>query len=144
MAVISGDGVFSHACLGASDLAQSTAFYDAALRPLGVANLGPFGDNIVLYGKDKPALLILTPGNGEAPSSNGVTVGFAASSQADVDAFHKAGLAAGGVDEGAPGPRGHLPNARSEEHTSELQSLMRISYTVFCLKKKKKTTDNKD
>src|SRR3546814_9625285 len=32
--------------------------------------------------------------------------------------------------------------ARSEEHTSELQSLMRISYAVFCLKKKKKQTDN--
>src|SRR3546814_7394790 len=32
--------------------------------------------------------------------------------------------------------------ARSEEHTSELQSLMRISYAVFCLKKKKKTTNN--
>src|SRR3546814_3467540 len=31
---------------------------------------------------------------------------------------------------------------RSEEHTSELQSLMRISYAVFCLKKKKKTTTN--
>src|SRR3546814_6291516 len=30
-----------------------------------------------------------------------------------------------------------LPVARSEEHTSELQSLMRISYAVFCLKKKK-------
>src|SRR3546814_1308288 len=30
-------------------------------------------------------------------------------------------------------------NERSEEHTSELQSLMRISYAVFCLKKKKKT-----
>src|SRR3546814_3056484 len=30
--------------------------------------------------------------------------------------------------------------SRSEEHTSELQSLMRISYAVFCLKKKKKTT----
>src|SRR3546814_9788277 len=30
---------------------------------------------------------------------------------------------------------------RSEEHTSELQSLMRISYAVFCLKKKRKTTD---
>src|SRR3546814_2585921 len=30
---------------------------------------------------------------------------------------------------------------RSEEHTSELQSLMRISYAVFCLKKKKKTID---
>src|SRR3546814_6290457 len=31
---------------------------------------------------------------------------------------------------------------RSEEHTSELQSLMRISYAVFCLKKKKKKTKN--
>src|SRR3546814_5694873 len=31
-------------------------------------------------------------------------------------------------------------NPRSEEHTSELQSLMRISYAVFCLKKKKSTT----
>src|SRR3546814_6512902 len=31
-------------------------------------------------------------------------------------------------------------NSRSEEHTSELQSLMRISYAVFCLKKKKKKT----
>src|SRR3546814_3491239 len=33
-----------------------------------------------------------------------------------------------------------LKTLRSEEHTSELQSLMRISYAVFCLKKKKKTT----
>src|SRR3546814_4695838 len=32
---------------------------------------------------------------------------------------------------------------RSEEHTSELQSLMRISYAVFCLKKKKKKKDTK-
>src|SRR3546814_8334522 len=32
-------------------------------------------------------------------------------------------------------------HARSEEHTSELQSLMRISYAVFCLKKKKTHTD---
>src|SRR3546814_6243392 len=31
----------------------------------------------------------------------------------------------------------HIPTSRSEEHTSELQSLMRISYAVFCLKKKK-------
>src|SRR3546814_4276674 len=31
---------------------------------------------------------------------------------------------------------------RSEEHTSELQSLMRISYAVFCLKKKKTSTNN--
>src|SRR3546814_4732381 len=35
-----------------------------------------------------------------------------------------------------------LLHPRSEEHTSELQSLMRISYAVFCLKKKKKDTQN--
>src|SRR3546814_1248291 len=34
------------------------------------------------------------------------------------------------------------PRVRSEEHTSELQSLMRISYAVFCLKKKKIKQDN--
>src|SRR3546814_5443971 len=40
-----------------------------------------------------------------------------------------------------PDPRHHFialsPNRRSEEHTSELQSLMRISYAVFCLQHKK-------
>src|SRR3546814_9494360 len=35
--------------------------------------------------------------------------------------------------------REQIERMRSEEHTSELQSLMRISYAVFCLKKKKKT-----
>src|SRR3546814_7549548 len=39
-------------------------------------------------------------------------------------------------------PLGRLgPRSRSEEHTSELQSLMRSSYAVFCLKKKKKTSE---
>src|SRR3546814_16431729 len=36
----------------------------------------------------------------------------------------------------------HLCPTRSEEHTSELQSLMRISYAVFCLKKKNRTYNN--
>src|SRR3546814_2263199 len=54
--------------------------------------------------------------------------------------------------EGAPlaeqrGTEGHLrvrggTVVRSEEHTSELQSLMRISYAVFCLKKQQKTNTN--
>src|SRR3546814_8601703 len=38
---------------------------------------------------------------------------------------------------------GGVGSKRSEEHTSELQSLMRISYAVFCLKKKKKHTTQK-
>src|SRR3546814_6282518 len=37
----------------------------------------------------------------------------------------------------------HLAPARSEEHTSELQSLMRLSYAVFCLKKKNKKPSDK-
>lgn len=111
MAVISGDGVFSHVFLGAADVAASAKFYDAALAPLGVKNMGPFGNGIILYGKDKPAFLIGKPGNGQAASSNGATVGFAAASPADVDAFHAAGLANGGSDEGAPGARSHLPGA---------------------------------
>src|SRR3546814_5650803 len=43
---------------------------------------------------------------------------------------------------GARGPAGRswLQRFKSEEHTSELQSLMRISYSVFCLKKKKRAT----
>src|SRR3546814_3315531 len=48
-----------------------------------------------------------------------------------------------GSDRRALVPQRALPElvlARSEEHTSELQSLMRISYAVFCLKKKKNTT----
>src|SRR3546814_4425451 len=41
------------------------------------------------------------------------------------------------IGERHPHGRGDLVGCRSEEHTSELQSLMRISYAVFCLKKKK-------
>ena len=111
MAAISGDGVFSHVFIGAKDVDSSIKFYDAALAPLGVKNMGPFGDGFHLYGKDKPAFILAKPGNGEMPTSNGTTIGFAAASTADVDAFHKAGLANGGSDEGAPGPRGHLPGA---------------------------------
>src|SRR3546814_3026220 len=36
------------------------------------------------------------------------------------------------------------PTTRSEEHTSELQSLMRISYAVFCLKKKKQESNKQE
>src|SRR3546814_7592302 len=49
---------------------------------------------------------------------------------------HRQPVAAGDRDHHRPVRR------RSEEHTSELQSLMRISYAVFCLKKKKKKINN--
>src|SRR3546814_2398249 len=51
------------------------------------------------------------------------------------------------ADRGGVCGRGRNPTLRiwrSEEHTSELQSLMRISYAVFCLKKKKITSTNHD
>src|SRR3546814_10692713 len=53
--------------------------------------------------------------------------GIDAEMGADLDAV-------GGADEDQPGEE--VGGQRSEEHTSELQSLMRISYAVFCLKKK--------
>src|SRR3546814_5832542 len=49
------------------------------------------------------------------------------------------------ADVGMPKIDGFCPqSARSEEHTSELQSLMRISYAVICLKKKKTRNRNKN
>jgi catechol 2,3-dioxygenase-like lactoylglutathione lyase family enzyme len=111
MAVISGDGIFSHVFIGAADTAASARFYDAVLGTLGIKNLGPFGNGWILYGKDKPAFIIAKPGNGNAPSSNGVTIGFAAATTSQVDAFHAAGVANGGTSEGAAGPRSHLPGA---------------------------------
>src|SRR3546814_5031827 len=48
---------------------------------------------------------------------------------------------AGVVGDGAEIEHHPFSAPRSEEHTSELQSLMRISYAVFCVKKKKKVTN---
>src|SRR3546814_8121064 len=47
-----------------------------------------------------------------------------------------------GMPESGPFPAEKFGRNRSEEHTSELQSLMRLSYAVFCLKKKKPTEKN--
>src|SRR3546814_6854138 len=61
--------------------------------------------------------------------------------------FHMAGaLSEHAEDDGAVGNRDAAfacVMQRSEEHTSELQSLMRISYAVFCLKKKKRTKQHR-
>src|SRR3546814_3237223 len=57
------------------------------------------------------------------------------------DIFTEIAIAGGGVEPRARAQGGSQRLSfthRSEEHTSELQSLMRISYAVFCLKKKKK------
>src|SRR3546814_1602273 len=59
--------------------------------------------------------------------------GLAQPGGADVDEAHG--------DQQRRGEAAMTAQGRSEEHTSELQSLMRISYAVFCLKKKKKTEE---
>src|SRR3546814_2071248 len=77
-------------------------------------------------------------------SSGRVTVGAAAGIRGDIDRAYAAVK-----DPNAYKPSefqasfGSAVRARSEEHTSELQSLMRISYAVFCLKKKNKQKKHK-
>jgi catechol 2,3-dioxygenase-like lactoylglutathione lyase family enzyme len=70
------------------------------------------GDNGVLYGTSGPEFVVLKPRDGKpATHANGGTIGFAAPSRAAVHAFHAAGLAHGGTDDGAPGPRAFTPTA---------------------------------
>src|SRR3546814_5479986 len=64
---------------------------------------------------------------------------FAPASPADSSPLIVGRNSVGAVDRKIASP----PEVRSEEHTSELQSLMRISYAVFCLKKKKQYTINR-
>src|SRR3546814_1883600 len=55
----------------------------------------------------------------------------------EIETLKKVGAALTTVPDGFNIHKTLTRNVRSEEHTSELQSLMRISYAVFCLKKKK-------
>lgn len=104
--------IFTHVCLGAVDMPASKAFYDATLSALGIQNLGSMGEGAVLYGQSSPEFLLLSPANGApATHANGGTLGFAASTRAQVRAFHEAGLANGGTCEGEPGPRAFAPTA---------------------------------
>src|SRR3546814_2413798 len=57
--------------------------------------------------------------------------------------FYRADWAWMGGQGSVIAPKLNAPEGRSEEHTSELQSLMRISYAVFCLKKKKKHNETR-
>src|SRR3546814_9350109 len=58
-----------------------------------------------------------------------------------LDGFHQSALVVGKIAHAHAAPR---HKSRSEEHTSELQSLMRISYAVFCLKKKTSNQNRRD
>ena len=101
-------GMFGHITLGTNDLARAAAFYDAVLAPLGHVR-GLEKKNFVSYGDGSGArLFVMTPYDGRpATVGNGVHVALLAPDRAAVDAFHAAALAAGGTDEGPPGPRPH-------------------------------------
>src|SRR3546814_7659558 len=71
---------------------------------------------------------------GSAVNHNGQSNGIAAPSTPAQEALIRQALADSGVDAATVD---FVEAHRSEEHTSELQSLMRISYAVFCLKQKK-------
>ena len=104
--------MFTHVTVGTNDLAKARAFYDAVLAPLGCKRLKDLGENGSIWGTAAPEFFVLKPANGNAATSaNGGTISFVAPNRAAVAAFHKAALAAGGVDEGAVGPRGWAPNA---------------------------------
>jgi catechol 2,3-dioxygenase-like lactoylglutathione lyase family enzyme len=93
--------MIDHTGVSVADLAKSKAFYRAALAPLGYGLLMEF-DAFAGFGvAPKPDFWI---GKGK-PNVPPVHVAFRADSRAHVDAFHKAALAAGGRDNGAPGLR---------------------------------------
>jgi catechol 2,3-dioxygenase-like lactoylglutathione lyase family enzyme len=101
-------GAIDHVSVAISDVARARAFYDAVLTHLGLV-IRFEADWGVAYGKPNAfaQLWVHPPFEGEANAGNGVHIALRAPSRAAVDAFHAAGLAAGGVDAGAPGLRAH-------------------------------------
>ena len=104
--------IFTHVTVGTNDLKKARNFYDEVLGKLNLKRIADLDENGSIWGEAAPSFFVLKPANG-APASvgNGVTVSFEAPDRASIDAFHKAALAAGGVCEGAPGPRGWAPHA---------------------------------
>ncbi len=122
--------MFTHMFLGSNDMDRSRAFYQAALAPLGRSNVMPADAPRVIFPSDEGSLIIGPPANGEpANASNGFTLGFKAADAAAVDAFHAAGLANGGSDEGAPG---HRPNAPGNSYGAYLRDPDGHKLCAFC------------
>lgn len=94
-----------HISLSTADYDKSLAFYLAALAPLGITSLMSFGDvgrRTAGLGVEFPYLWIA---EGGALTGGRLHLAFRADSRALVDAFHAAAMAAGGTNNGAPGPR---------------------------------------
>lgn len=104
--------MLSHITVGASELGRAGRFYDALLTPLGLKRriVSPDGGPDALCWVATPASLprfyVYSPFNGEpATAGNGSMVAFLAPSIAAVNTAYADGLAHGGHDDGAPGPR---------------------------------------
>ena len=98
--------MFSHIMIGTNDLDRSKAFYDALLATLDVKP-AIVDRHRIFYRTSTGTFSVSLPINGEpAVPCNGGTIGFAASSPEQADAWHAAGLAAGGTTcEDPPGVR---------------------------------------
>ncbi len=94
-----------HISIAVSDLAKSTAFYEAVLALLGIARM--FGlDDRSAFGKRFPELWLNSrPGVPPQPETTGMHIALRAPSEEAVLAFHAAALANGGRNAGDPGPR---------------------------------------
>ncbi|MFT6248040.1 MAG: catechol 2,3-dioxygenase-like lactoylglutathione lyase family enzyme [Cognaticolwellia sp.] len=102
-----GNQMFSHIMVGANDVNASKVFYDAILGELGHEPGVIDEKGRCFYFTDTGVFSISKPINGEkACNGNGSTVGFAATSPAQADAWQAAGVANGGeACEDAPGVR---------------------------------------
>ena len=96
--------MLDHVTIGVSNIERAKAFYDAALRPLGIERLYGEDNTFAGYGIRPKAFFWI--GHREAPQT-GAHIAFTAPDRATVDAFHAAALAAGGRDNGQPGVRPH-------------------------------------
>lgn len=97
--------MINYLTLGSNDIARSQRFYDTVMAPLGYKRLYS-DDTMIGYGADKPIVYLMRPYDGRpATNGNGTMISLVAPSRKAVDGFHAAALAAGGVDEGAPGIR---------------------------------------
>ncbi|MGC2779658.1 MAG: VOC family protein [Bradyrhizobium sp.] len=98
--------MFSHIMVGTNDLDKAKAFYDKLLGTLGVRPAKVDGHRI-FYFTPTGIFSVSTPINGQpATPANGGTIGFACSSAEQADAWHAAGLEAGGTTcENPPGVR---------------------------------------
>ncbi len=95
--------MIDHTGVTVIDVANSKAFYQAALAPLGYEAIMEFDDAVGFGVPPKPDFWI----GKAALSGTAVHVAFHADTRAQVDAFHRAAMAAGGRDNGPPGLRPH-------------------------------------